>query len=201
MRLQARCNLERVTAEQPAFPIILAIDPSMNNLGWACHNLNLGCDRYDIDSDAWRFGLIHPKSNERAPQYRWRDAFVKLRERVGWRPTHLASEWPSYFASAKGKIAAMKGYTLDLAGITAYIAGRYGMQVNFISLWKPEQWKGVVPKAATQAKFIRLYGKSAEHIVRNYSHDVIDAIMICEFWLTLYHRNKFNWQQQQLTKG
>jgi hypothetical protein len=183
-------------AENP-FPIILAIDPSMHNLGFACHNLNLGCDRYDIDSDAWRFGLIHPRAQQTEPQYRWRNAFAKLKKNVGWWPTHLASEWPSYFATTKGKIAATMGYTIDLAGMTAYIAGRFGMRADYITLWKPEQWKGMVPKHVTQQKFIRLYGKAAESIVRNYSHDVIDAIMIAEYWLTLYHREKFRWMHQR----
>lgn len=185
-------------AEQPPFPIVLAVDPSMVNLGWACFNMNLGANRYDIDSSAWRFGLIHPRSQNRSPQYRWRDAFAKLRNGLqDWRPTHYASEWPSYFATQKGRIAATMGYTVDLAGISAYIAGRFGMRADFITLWKPEQWKGTVPKSVTQAKFIRLFGHDAEMVVRNYSHDVIDAIMIAEFWLTLYHREKFQWMKQK----
>jgi hypothetical protein len=203
-------NIRQQQQQQPPFPIVLAIDPSMNNLGWAAHNLNLGCNRYDIDSDAWRFGLIHPKARTTDCQYKWRDAYTKLRSAVGdWKPTHLASEWPSFYASTKGRIAAMKGYTIDLAGMTAYIAGRLGLPPDFITLWTAQQWKGSVPKHATQAKFLRLFGDGAGTILRNCSHDVIDAIMIAEYWLTLYHREKFTWikrwqaqvQQQPLARA
>src|SRR4029077_8118671 len=184
-------------AEQPSFPIVLAIYPSMNNLGYACHNLNLGCDRYDIDSDAWRYGIIYPRARQREVQFRWRDAFVKLKKNLGdWKPTHLAIEWPSFFNSMKGKIAASMGYTIDLAGMSAYIAGRFGMPPDYITLWKPEQWKGMVPKHVTQNKFVRLYGDDAKYVVRNNPHDVIDAIMICDYWLLVISREKFSVDQR-----
>lgn len=184
-----------------AFPIIVALDPSMSNLGYAAHNLNLGQDSYDIDSEAWRFGLIHPKASTKNCQYKWRDAYVKLKQALeDWRPTHLVSEWPTFFASARGRIAAMKGYTIDLAGMTGYLAGRFGLPPDCITLWKPEQWKGSVPKQVTEQKFLRLFGKGAPHVARHNSSDVIDAIMICEFWLSLYNREKFSWQRRALTQ-
>lgn len=179
----------------PSFPIVLAIDPSMNTLGWAAYNLNLGQNRYDIDSDAWRFGLVRPQARTLDfPQFNWEDAFYKLRRGLGdWQPTHFASEWPDFFNSTKGKIAATQGYTINLAGQVGYIAGRLGLPPDYMTLWKPYKWKGSVPKSVTQEKFIRLFGEGAKSIVRNYSDDVIDAIMIAEFWLTLYHREKFPW--------
>jgi Holliday junction resolvasome RuvABC endonuclease subunit len=179
------------------FPIILAVDPSMNSLGWAAHNLNLGENRYDINSDAWRFGLIRPRSRSEHCQYRWENAASRLREALDdWEPTHMALEYPTFFDSTAGKIAAMQGYTLDLAGMVGYIMGRFKMPPDAVTLWKPEQWKGTVPKHITQAKFVRLYGDSASYIVKNYPDDVSDAIMIADFWLTLYHREKFFWQQR-----
>jgi Holliday junction resolvasome RuvABC endonuclease subunit len=184
------------------FPIVLAIDPSMNNLGWAVYNANLGQNRYDIDSDAWRFGLIHPNS-KMSGHYKWYDAFARIESALdGWKPTHLACEWPEFFASVRGKIAATKGYTVDLAGLVGFIVGRFNLPMEFVTLWKPQQWKGMVPKGVTQAKFLRLFGdKEAGHVVRHYSDDVIDAIMIAEFWLTLYHREKFSWiQKWKLTR-
>jgi hypothetical protein len=174
------------------FPIILAIDPSMNNLGFAIYNANLGENRYDIDSDAWRFGLIHPQTHGHF-HHKWLNAYERLEKSIGWNPTHLACEWPDFFNSVKGKIAAAKGYTIDLAGMVGYLVGKYDLPMDYVTLWKPNVWKGSVPKSATQAKFLRLFGKDAESVLRNYSHDVIDAIMIAEFWLTLYHREKFSW--------
>jgi len=169
----------------------------MNNLGYACYNMNLGQSAYEIDSEAWRFGLIHPRARTRECQYKWRDAYVKLKEQLGgWRVTHLAVEWPTFFDSTRGRIAAMKGYTIDLAGMTGYLAGRFGLPPDYITLWKPEQWKGSVPKHVTAQKFIRLFGPGADYVVRNYADDTVDAIMIAEFWLTLYNREKFIWQRR-----
>lgn len=173
------------------FPIILAIDPSMNSLGWAIYNANLGQNRYDIDSVAWRYGCINPKGSK---AHRWRDIYTEIsRNLEDWKPTHLAIEWPDFFANVRGKIAASKGYTIDLAGIAGYLVGRFNLQPDFVELWKPVFWKGLVPKTVTQAKFTRLFGKDSGFVLRNYSDDVIDAIMIAEFWLTLYHREKFPW--------
>lgn len=181
------------------FPVLVAIDPSVNNLGYAAHNLNLGMDSHDIDSEAWRFGLIHPRGGQSADvQYKWRDAYAKLRNALGdWKPTHFAAEWPAFFGNTRGKIAAMKGYTMDLAGMVGYLAGRFGLPPDRMVLWRPDQWKGSVPKSVTAQKFLRLFGPGAPYVVRNHSDDVVDAIMIAEYWLTLYHREKFNWQKRQ----
>ena len=205
--LESERRVSSVPDRDP-FPIILGIDPSMNSLGWAAYNFNLGEDRYNIDSKAWRFGRICPasvnrKGNELSKQAKWQDAYFKLQKALGdWKPTHLACEYPTFFGNARGKIAAMKGYTLDLAGMVGYLSGRLRMSAEQMTLWTPERWKGTVPKTVTQAKFVRLYGKSANTIVRTCSDDVVDAIMICEFWLSLYFRGKFSWQQAAcLTKN
>jgi hypothetical protein len=183
--------------EELPFPIVLAIDPSMNSLGWAAYNLNLGEDRYDINSDAWRFGLIKPKCRSEHIQYKWENVGYRLEKVLDdWKPTHIVLEYPTFFGSTAGKIAAMRGYTLDLAGMVGYLVGRFRMSPDNVTLWKPEQWKSTLPKHATQAKFIRLYGDGAAYIVKNYPDDVPDAIMIAEYWLTLYYREKFHWQQK-----
>jgi hypothetical protein len=176
--------------------MLVAIDPSVNNLGWASYDVNLGQNLYDIDSGAWKFGLIHPKSGGRQEMpYKWRDAFYKLKVALegGW-PTHMAAEWPNFFSGYRGKIAAMRGHTLGLAGQVGYIAGRFGLRAEAVLLCSPQQWKGSVPKRVTQAKFLRLFGpeKAALHVVRNYSDDTIDAIMIAEYWLSLWNRGKIN---------
>jgi hypothetical protein len=154
---------------------------------------------YDISSDAWEFGLIHPKTGGRQEmQYYWRDAFYKLKVAlgdVGWWPTHMAAEWPNYFNSYKGKIAAMRGYTLGLAGQVGYIAGRFGLRAEAMLICTPQQWKGSVSKQVTQSKFLRLFAEpngAALHVVRNNSDDTIDAIMIAEHWLALWNRGKID---------
>jgi hypothetical protein len=196
--LFGRTNKRVAMDELPPFPIILAIDPSMTSLGWACFNMNLGADRYDISSEAWRFGCVHPRSRECAAQFKWWDVFAQLRDRLDdWRPTHFAAEWPAFFGSSdRGRIAAQTGVTIDLGGMVGYLAGRFEIPPEFITLWTPQRWKGNAPKGATEAKFLRLYGPGARSVVRNFSDDVVDAIMIADFWLMLYFREQFAWIQR-----
>jgi hypothetical protein len=159
----------------------------MNNLGFAVFNNRMGGDR-SIDSDAWRFGLIHPVAGSSLP-YRWEDAFWQLRSRLRpWLPTHLIIEWPSFFHSTKGKIAATQGHTLNLAGMAAYLAGRFYLAPNAIMLVTPQTWKGMVPKRVTQMKFIRHFGPQAAFVVRHNTDDVIDAIMLADYWLRQYEK-------------
>jgi hypothetical protein len=173
-----------------AFPVLLAIDPSINNLGWAAFDFSQGHDPYDITD--WQYGLIHPKGKHL--QHKWKDAYLQLKEKLDKKPTHYAAEWPMYFGGQKGMIAAQEGYTISIAGITAFIAGRFQVRGEFISLWTPVQWKGSVPKHITERKFIRLFGEQAKRVAKTQSSDVIDAIMIGQFWVDLYLREKFSWQ-------
>lgn len=178
------------------YPVLLAIDPSVNNVGWACYNFGGGSDQYDIIGKGWSFGLVHPKGTN--IQYKWRDCYTQLKDRLGSRkPTHLAIEYPMYFESVKGKIAAQEGYTIDLASMLGFLAGRFEIKAEYITLWNPMQWKGSVPKHVTEKKFIRVFGEPAKRLARELSNDVIDAIMIAEFWLSLYNREKFSWQRKQ----
>jgi Holliday junction resolvasome RuvABC endonuclease subunit len=182
-------ELERHNRMSETFPILLAIDPSVNNLGFACVDF-----REDIaDLGNWKYGLIHPEG--KYIQHKWKDAYTKLRNRLEeTKITHYAAEWPSYFDSQKGRIAAQEGYTVNLAGMVAYIAGRLRVKGDYIALWTPQQWKGSVPKEVTVRKFIRLFGRKAERVSKIVSSDVIDAIMIGAFWIDLYNREKFSWQ-------
>lgn len=163
----------------------------MRSLGWALYNMNRATNLYDLDGEGWSFGVIHPKSNRLDPQYIWRDAFYQLKQQLGeqW-PTHLVLEWPTFFSSARGRIAAMRGHTIDLAGLVGFLVGRFGLKVNRVTLWKPEQWKGSVPKRVTAAKFIRLFGPAAVTAVNTHPDDTVDAIMLAEHWLSLYERGK-----------
>jgi hypothetical protein len=191
-------NLERYNVE---FPILLSIDPSVNNLGYALYNMGVGEEMYNLNSDAWLYGTVYPHG--KYMQHKWRDAYRQLGVRLdGLVPTHFASEWPCFFSGEKGRIAAQLGYTIDLAGIVGYLAGRFGVNADWISLWKPQQWKGSVPKYVTERKFVRLFGLGAKKAIsRGISNDAIDAIMIAEYWLSLYNRQKFSWQHKKEVLG
>jgi Holliday junction resolvasome RuvABC endonuclease subunit len=157
---------------------LLSIDPSLYSLGWALYSATQGAGRYDdIVGGAWRYGCIHPKGTTRVEK--WSDVLFRLVAQMGdWAISHLVAEWPAYFASTRGKIAAQSGHTLELAGMIGYIAGRLSMRPERIALYTPQQWKGSVPKSATRAKFIRTFGDSSRLIANCHTDDVIDAIMI-----------------------
>jgi hypothetical protein len=172
------------------FPIVLAIAPSVNRMGFAAFNANLGTDRYEILSPAWWVGMIYPRPRARDPQFLWQDAYSRLRAALPWQPSHLASSWPGVI----GKVE--EAWALKTVGMVGYIAGRFGMRPLSMSLWRTEQWKGITPRHTTREKFLRLFGRSAQQVADSEPSETIDAIMIAEFWLTLYHRGKFAWQRQ-----
>jgi hypothetical protein len=186
-------------------PVLLAIDPSVRNLGWCCVNLNKGTDLYDIESEVWDFGLVEMRSenkgvNETIIKFRWRKAYQVLLaalEAEGNEPTHFAAEWPNFFNDIRGRIAAQQGYTLGLASMVGYLAGQFNFRANNITLWTPFQWKGNMSKDVTKERFKLTFGKPAHRLARQLSDDVIDAIMIAKYWLTLYDRKKFRWQYEE----
>ena len=81
--------------------------------------------------------------------------------------------------------------------MVGYIAGQFNFHPSTIALWTPMQWKGSVPKHVTINKFVKVFGKPAERLARILSDDVIDAIMIARYWLTLYDRQLFRWQRTE----
>jgi Holliday junction resolvasome RuvABC endonuclease subunit len=162
--------------------VVLAVDPSVLNFGWACYNSDFE-GRHRIMSDAWRFGCIHPKGADRVAK--WNDTLFKLWFAIqDWPLLHFVAEWPVYFASERGRIAAQKGSTLELAGMVGYLAGRLCMRPDCVTLYTPTQWKGAVPKDATKAKFIRTFGAAARSVAATSPDDTVDAIMLAEHWLT-----------------
>lgn len=186
-----QAELERSNSMMEAFPCLLAIDPSVNNLGWAYFDFSKG-EIYDLEN--WEYGLVHPDG--KYIQHKWKNAHARLSKRLPKKPTHFAAEWPTFFSSQVGRIAAQEGYTINLAGMVAFLAGRFQIKGDYISLWTPAQWKGSVPKTATRAKFIRIFGKRGERLAATAADDTIDAIMIAQFWINLYLRQKFSWQHR-----
>ena len=168
---------------------LLSIDPSLHSLGFAFYDRSLeavGAGRYNIRSCAWRFGCVHPKGASR--QEKWRHAVRALVAEVAdWRMTHLVIEWPIFFATQRGRIAASRGDTLEIAGLVGYITGYYHLRADQVTLYAPLEWKGAVPKRVTLAKFERLFGCDPKTVAPHYTDDIIDAIMIAEFWLRRHY--------------
>lgn len=125
---------------------ILAVDPSVNNIGLAF---------YDSVSGKLRTRTLQPvkpKGDLAKAALGCQIVRAILVEFLqGERIDVLVAEYPNWQNSTKGFIAAQQGYTLDLA----YIVGCVHMGVcpqGIVLLPTPLQWKGNMPKSATEAK-------------------------------------------------
>lgn len=154
---------------------ILALDPSVaNRCGWAVTHLAWDAAGKLLKED-WDFGSFEVCGmNFQMRCSDLRDHIIHL----GFNFDTLVMEWPTYYDSAKGQIAAQKGYTINLAGIAMYIAGYFQVDFRKLFLYTAPDWKGTVQKAVTARRFFRLFGMSEMKI----DHDTIDAVM-----MLIYH--------------
>jgi hypothetical protein len=84
--------------------------------------------------------------------------------------------------------------------MVGYIAGQFDFKADNIALWTPQQWKGSVPKYVTKNRFMQTFGTPGRKLAGILSDDIVDAIMIAKYWLSLYDREKFRWQHKLLAK-
>jgi hypothetical protein len=159
---------------------ILALDPSVNTCGWALASLASGKPT-DEDAD-YRMGTIRPEGADLL----WRAQ--SLLEQIGETITDglilhsLVIEWPMFYSSHKGQIAAQQGYTINLAAIAMFVAGRLSVPHNRIFLYTAPKWKGSVPKTKTMIQFINLFG---EEVAKQLDDNAIDAAMMLHWHLNL----------------
>lgn len=158
---------------------ILAIDPSVNNVGVALLQKGNGIVKWDTR-------LIQPDCDGLV--YRT-DQILKTIPRfcldhgVGYRDmTNLVMEYPTFMGGTKGLIAAQEGYTIDLAFVLGTIRGIFIPIIASpnIFLYTPRQWKGQKPKSATKAQHKRIFGFDLD------SPDECDAKMMLYFHAKKY---------------
>lgn len=148
---------------------ILTIDPSVNNVGIAL---------YDTQSSKLRTKLFHPKRDKDTPIYRVvREIYVAtslfLQEKKDTVDC-LIVEYPNWQNSTKGLIAMQQGYTLDLAFIVGYLAGRFNLSSDKVHLPTPLQWKKNIPKAATERRVQRKFGPLS---ISEHEFDAVGLLM------------------------
>lgn len=165
---------------------ILTIDPSVNNVGFCLFDSS----KRKLKNQ-WQWGAFALEGTNYA--MRMVDLYELLLEKFGI-PDHLVTEWPSFFSSAKGHIAAHQNYTIDLAGICGYIAGRMGFNHRQWTMVTATQWKGSVSKDITARKFFRVFGKETRLI----SEHAIDATMMMHWWLLNYGQKLFRASAEEL---
>lgn len=155
---------------------ILSIDPSVNNVGWALLDLS----KPSLD-DRWRWGLIKPEG--RNLQRRISNTADKLDFQIpDIRNIDLfITEWPAFFGSTRGQIAAQQGYTINLAAVASYLAGFFGFANSKWSTITANEWKGTVTKAVTMRKFMRYFNGMDYDIRIGVSEHSIDAIMMMHY--------------------
>jgi hypothetical protein len=163
------------------WPILLSLDPSINNLGWAQCDLAHGASSPDIyDISRWKSGVIHPQGLE--IQHKWEDAYRQLAAELGvesW-PTHIVAEQPCWMPSAKGRTAAALDYTIHLAQMVAGVIAWFRIPANNVTLLTPMQWKGSMPKKVTRARLKKAF---TDGEFEGLSDDEVDAIGLGLFWL------------------
>jgi len=122
--------------------------------------------------------LIHPVGNDLESKGRY---IIRMLKKMfaNLQPDILILEYPTFFSSMKGAIAATEGYTLDLAYIDGLITATF-MNVATVKLYKPHEWKGQQPKSAIEFKYKRKYPELAR---ASRSIDEIEAMMMIDFYL------------------
>ncbi len=148
---------------------ILAIDPSVNNVGIAWHDNELGTTKSSLFKPTRHTMpcICHAICSHLA--------LTVLQK--GERPDFVILEYPQWEASERGLIAMQKGYTLDLAFIVGFIAGRLNLAPANILVPTPRDWKKNIPKAATELRVKRYFGSNLRAGISEHEYDALGLIL------------------------
>jgi hypothetical protein len=138
--------------------MILSIDPSINHVGVALRTPDIGeCIQ---DKPLVEFQRYWQWFKVDVPQVE------KLQDRLDYLVTflpppsevsELVIEYPMFMGgSDRGNIAAQKGYTIDLGCVCGYLMAYF--QPCKVHLYKPNEWKGQMPKDVIGRRFERIFG-------------------------------------------
>jgi hypothetical protein len=157
---------------------ILALDPSVNNVGWATLDLEFDSENNRVVKEDWNWGTW--ELNGQNFLMRCGDCRDYILQEIG-DFDFLVVEWPMYYDSDKGSVAARQGYTINLAGVAMYICGYFQLHHTKMRLYTAPDWKGTTPKKVTARRFFRLFDVNINDI----DEHAIDAVM-----MLLYHCRK-----------
>lgn len=151
---------------------ILALDPSVHNVGWC---------RVDTSKQSlrriWQWGTFKLEGN--SLEMKVLDLIQRIKADVGSFDM-LVTEKPMFFSSERGQIAAHMNYTIDLAAVNYYVAGWFHMDHRTHFAITANQWKGSVPKDVTARRFFRDFPKVKSIAI---SEHAIDAAMMLRYWI------------------
>ncbi len=149
---------------------ILSLDPSINHVGFATLQI------YDDGTAEWKWGVWHLEGTHIVD--RWHDLRAYIQMHIGTDFDTLVIEWPQFYNSTKGSVAAKQGYTINLAAIGAFVAGWFGLPPDRIHLITAPQWKGTQTKQITAKRFFRAFDLETAQVDNN----AIDAAMLLLAW-------------------
>ena len=155
---------------------IFAIDPSVNDVGWAkVEGLIRDDDGVWHDDDAvWTYG--HWEIGGHSFTFKLLEIVEWCIMSIGCDETWwMVGEWPTFFGSRAGQISAMQGNTINLGAVIAYIAGYFRILPANMHLLTATQWKGTVSKEITKMRFFKILGVEKSYKV---NHNAVDAIML-----------------------
>ena len=157
----------------------LAIDPSINTVGFATLQFDRSTEDKMLD---WSWGMW--ELDGWSLLQRCQDLVIRICDEGHDDFSELIIEWPMFYESERGQVAAQQGYTINLAAVGMYVAGWFQLPISNITLVTAPQWKGNVSKATTARRFMRQFGVDAINVDQN----AIDAVMM------LYaHATKQGW--------
>jgi len=149
----------------------LSIDCSVNTVGFA--TLQISYDEQEKQKAFdWTYGMW--KLEGLSLLERCRDLCHYIQQTDNADFTDLLIEWPMFYESTKGQIAAEQSYTINLAAVGAYLAGFFHTPVNRVRLITAPQWKGNASKEVTARRFFRKFDINHMHV----DHNAVDACMM-----------------------
>lgn len=161
---------------------ILAIDPSINQIGWAL--LELPYQEYSLTSleAGWKFSTFNLRGEGLQDKIRHLD--VWLRRMMFSNPViYLVGEMPTFFNSEKGRIAARMNWTIQLGVLLGFIMARLECEARY-TFYTPAQWKGTMTKEVTKKRFLRTFTDATNWKWIDADHNTIDAIMLLHYWVS-----------------
>lgn len=149
---------------------ILAIDPSVNNVGIAY---------YDTETKEIKTSCFHPNRTGKIGMDT-RQIYSHLILRYGLlqkekKPDVLILEYPNWQGSTKGLIAMQQGYTIDLAFVVGHLSGL--INAPHCQMPTPLDWKKNIPKAATQARVRRYFSPQSFNHISEHEFDALGMII------------------------
>jgi hypothetical protein len=144
----------------------LSIDPSVNNVGFATLQI------FDNGQQQWAWGTWELSGDNLLQRCADLRAYIQQSGNADF--TDLILEWPTFYASEKGEIAAKQNYTINLASVAMYIAGFFHLDVSRIELVTAPQWKGQADKRITARRFFAHFGENS----LAQDHNTVDAVML-----------------------